>query len=326
MMERLTFSSRSAFLVGLILLATPGCFAPLDLSHRSCPCTEGWSCDPATQLCVQGASDSATPIDAHRTDDAAVDAAAMDAAHDIDTGIDAGIDAAETPDSGVDAGPHDAGHDAASSVDAAVVCTARLCDDFESSTTSRVPPWDWNVDAPARSTAQAHGGVASGHFVTPPATAVDRRNSVGISVPTTTSEVWLRYWAYVPSTSMPMNVGIAALLAAAPSNLNDTVLINEGGWSMYAEGPAAYRGEIVLTHDHWTCVAFHAVIANPGTITLTIEHQAPLVITGVDTTFPMGLGGIEAGVTFVDVSQTAAFDVFLDDVTITLDGTALACP
>jgi len=322
MMERLTFSSRSAFVVGLGLLALPGCFAPLDLSHRSCPCTDGWSCDPATQLCVQGAIDAATPIDAHGTDDASVDAATRDAAQPVDTGI----DAAETPDTGVDAGPRDAGHDAAPSVDAAVVCTARLCDDFESSTANRVPPWDWTDGDPSRSTTQPHGGAASGHFVAPPASVVDRRQSVGIDVPHTTTEVWLRFWAYVPSTATPMNLGVGALLAAAPSNLNDTILLNDGGWAMYAQGPDAYRGEVTTMRDHWSCISFHAVLANPGSLTLTIDHQLPLSVTGVDTTFPTGLDGIEIGMSYVDPGQTAAFDMYIDDVTITLDGTALNCP
>jgi hypothetical protein len=236
---------------------------------------------------------------------------------------DAGVDAAQAEDVGLDVGV-DASHDAATNVDASTVCTARVCDDFESAPANRIPPWQWTIGAASRSTTLAHGGVASGHFSAPATGPGDRQQAIGVNLPNTITEVWLRFWAYVPSTSMPNNLGVASLAEA--SGANDSILLNDHGWAMYAQGPAIYRGEIPLTPDHWTCVSYHAVLTNPGSLTLTIDHQTPLVATGINAAFTPGIDNAEIGLTFVDVAQATAFDIFMDDATLTVDGTALPCP
>ena len=49
----------------LFALLAAGCFGPLDLAHRQCPCVDGWTC--VDGACVQGAVDAAT-IDASDQD------------------------------------------------------------------------------------------------------------------------------------------------------------------------------------------------------------------------------------------------------------------
>lgn len=55
----LRFFDRSA-VIGLSL-ALSGCFAPIDLTGRRCPCDEGWTC--VADRCVEGAVDAGNEVD-----------------------------------------------------------------------------------------------------------------------------------------------------------------------------------------------------------------------------------------------------------------------
>lgn len=241
MLEVLGLSSRALVLSLAATLSLPGCFVSLDLSYCSCSCTDGWTCDLVMQMCIQGAIDAVTSFDTSARDVGSNDAVMMDAvmidatmidvARVDDTGVDdTGVDAARAQDAGIDVGI-DASYDVATNVDAATVCTARVCDDFESALTNRIPFWQWTIGVVSRSTTLAYGGVASGHFSAPAIGPGDRQQVVGVNLSNTIIEVWLRFWAYVSSTSLSNNIGIASLAEAFGAN--DSILLNDHGWAMY---------------------------------------------------------------------------------------------
>ena len=184
--------------------------------------------------------------------------------------------------------------------------TALLCDDFESAERGRrIPPLA--VDARRRG-AQHHARTRRQQLrVTSarlrPRGGGDRQQAIGIDLTNTITDVWLRFYAYVPSTSLPNNIGITSLADAAGDN--DSILLNDGGWAFYAQGPDVYRGEVPLTPDHWTCLSYHAVLTNPGSVTLTVDHLTPLSATGINAAFATGIDNAEIG---LDVRRRRADD------------------
>lgn len=310
---------RSSDVLALAAVLASGCFSPIDLSGRRCPCDEGWVCDEARDRCVEGERDAGT--DANASDAGQGDAGQGDAGQG-DAGEDAGGDAGAFDAGSVDA--RDAGTDAGSSFSPCPV-GARLCDDFESDVANRIPPWEWSNEAPSRTTTRAFRGGASGHFRIPGGPAIIE-NNVGIDMPRTTREVYLRFWTYVPSTANPQNLAVVVLGdGTAPDFFNHSVVVNSGSWGMYNSVSGLYVEGANVPDDTWTCVVFHAVLGTTGRLELLIDGEAPIVSDG-DTFFPAGPVLLGMGITYADASQTLPFDLFYDDVAITLDGTALTCP
>lgn len=68
------------------------------------------------------------------------------------------------------------------------------------------------------------------------------------------------------------------------------------------------------------------MLTNPGSFTLSIDHLTLLVAMGINAAFTSGIDNAEIGLTFVDVVQATAFEMFVDDVTLSVDGTVLSCP
>jgi hypothetical protein len=297
-------------------LGSGGCFSPLDLSERSCPCDQGFVCDELRDRCVDLEGVDAGRLDAGR------DGGGLDAATDTG-GLDGALpDAPSTDAPSTDTPPGDAGTDAGF---APCPTGAHLCDDFESASPTRVPPWEWNNEAPSRTTARALRGAASGRFAIP-GDGIILENSVGIDLPRTVDEIYLRFWTYVPSTSNPQNVAIVVLGdGTPPAYFNHSVVLNAFGWGVYNSVSGLYSDGAVVPDDTWTCVVFHAALGTTGRLELLVDGEAP-VVGAADTDFPAGPAILGMGITYVAPDQTMPFDIFYDDVAITIDGTPLACP
>ena len=311
--------------VSFAAIALAGCFPPIDLTGRACPCDLGWTCD-ARNLCVRDEGIDLGRPDVGRADTGAVDAGPIDGG---DAALDAPqIDAARldasAPDAGIDAARPDAGTDAGSS---SLLCPpgATLCDDFESTVDSRIPPWATSTGLPPRTTTRAHDGVASGLFSCVAPTGSAREHTVDVPGDAAPRDLWLRLWAYVPADAGPVDVGIAAFIGGPPTYPNISLLMNDSGWAFYSTIAGMYRGGSAIVRDRWTCVVFHVAVASAGRVEMLVQGAPPVSLTG-DSVFPGGFQGLRAGLTFVPDTQITAFRVHLDDVTFTQDGTALACP
>lgn len=200
---------------------------------------------------------------------------------------------------------------------------AALCDDFESDVPSRVPPWTYVAGAPPRSTVRASGGAASGAFTTPG--GVDPPyHFLGLDVDPSTTEVWVRLWAYFPSDPAFTDGAIVVLGGAMGGNVSLIAGGNEYG--IYSTVAGRFVGSRPHGVDVWQCVTYHVEIGTTGTVEARIEGGTPISDTAIDTALPGGLGLVGVGLTYVGPGQATTGEVDLDDVTITLDGTPLACP
>jgi hypothetical protein len=293
-----------AWALGVIVL--PGCFAPIDLSGRSCPCDPGWVCDERRDECVL---------------EGELDAATSDAGHD------AGADVGDAPslDAPLDAGT-DAGSDAPTDAPPPVeLCPAEaaLCDDFESDVADRVPPWSWASDD-ARSTVRFASGTASGLFAVPGGDT-DLQDVLGFNVAADVTDVYMRFWAYVPSTATGQNLAIANVSSGTPRYENHSLIVNDAGWAIYDTVAAAYFGTEPFPEDVWTCVVYHVEMGSPGLLELSFDDAR---VSGMaETTFADGVSSVGLGITYLDpMDQTSPYEISIDDVAITVDGTPLVCP
>lgn len=251
-----------------------------------------------------------------------LDASTLDAGRDapeLDVGDAPGLDA-PMDDAGSDGGV-DAPIDAPPAFDP---CPgeATLCDDFESDVANRVPPWSW-ATADARSTTRASTGDASGWFHI--ADASDGDHQLGLTIDEDPDDVYMRFWAYVPAAAQPQNVALAVLNdGTAPTFYNHSLVVNDGGWAIYDSLAGLYFGTEPFPTDAWTCVVFHVAMGTPGLLELTFDDAR--VSGAADTRFPAGLAAIGVGITYASDEQTSPYEIYMDDVAITLDGTPLVCP
>lgn len=299
--------------LALATVSIGGCFGPVDLSNRQCPCEVGWTCDTAQNRCVQVA------VDAARLDggSSAVDAGSRTDASALDTGVP--VDAWTPPDLdafAVDAftPPDDAG---------VAYCPtgARVCDDFEMGAVSRRPPFDWGIDT-VRSTARAHRGVASGLFE---ALAMGDQPSVGIDFATPPSEIWARFWIYVDGSNVINESAIFFAGEGVAPYGSTSLLINDSGLAVYTSGgTGTYLGGVPMPRDRWACIAVHLNIAIAGHIEVSLDG-AQAISGDANTTLPAGVNNAGFGITFTGSGQTTPLSFAFDDVALTIDGTPLPC-
>lgn len=93
--------------LGLLGLALPGCFEPIEHEGRRCPCAAGYVCDMAADRCVREGTDASAGIDAAGpvSDTGPRDAPALDA---LVTGEDAHVVVLDAPSADPDAATIDA--------------------------------------------------------------------------------------------------------------------------------------------------------------------------------------------------------------------------
>jgi len=311
-------SSEIAMLV--VALSLSGCFAPLDLTHRQCPCTAGWSCDEGRNVCVQSA------VDAHFSSDA---------------GLDAGLDAPPVDAFGLDAfaldmgmrdsggGPHDAGNDAAVLVDvgarrdagsSACPPTAVICEGFEAATAPSNPPW--GTALMTRATTHVHAGAAAGlaRFSGPG----DVQRYIGIPlVDAVGTEIWARAWYYIDSTAT-IQVAPMVIQETVPPYHNVGITGATFGFGIYSGVSNAYMGSLPYNTQEWFCLSLHTISAASGL--LTASSSSTMSITETTDTRLASAVEMQFGYAYIDPAQTNAIDLYIDEIVVTTDGTALPCP
>ncbi len=296
-------------------LSIAGCFGPVDLANRRCPCEVGWTCDTARELCVPSGIDAAAsdggPRDAAARDASAPDTSAPDSGAPVDAWTPPGRDAATvdtstpTPDAGVSYCPPG----------------ARVCDDFEQGAVSRQPPFDWGVDT-VRSTARAHRGAASGLFE---ATAAGDQPDVGLDLAMPATEIWARFWLYVDAANVIDDSAIFFAGEGVAPYGSTSLLLNGSGLAIYASGGAGtYLSGIAMPRDRWVCVAIHLDIGVAGHVDVFADGVTA-ISDALDTSLPAGVNSIGLGITYTSSTQSTPLSYAFDDVAVTLDGTPLPC-
>jgi hypothetical protein len=311
----------SATLV-LLLIASAGCFSPLDVNDRPCPCSSGWICDTARDRCVEMGGTFDGGIDGGN--DAPLDGG----------GIEAGADASS------DAGPLDAASDARADTsfdtgafDAPaplVLCPSStvVCDDFETGGSDRTPPWTFG-DLIERTTTTVFRGTGAGRFLT----TGEGSNAVGMDVTAVAPrDVFVRMWIRMTSVSVDDDVVLVSFAEdVEPAYLQHTLALTPAGLAL-RNGVTMQEAlsPVTLLANRWTCVVTRLrYTTGEGEVSVMIDGALAGGVLGA-TAFPTRLNEVIVGIPYS--GHSGMVDVYLDDVTIVLDETSapddnvLRCP
>lgn len=197
-----------------------------------------------------------------------------------------------------------------------------VCDDFESGPDDRVPPFDVANGTPSRTTVRAHAGAASGHFTADAPSAP--QHDVVLLPDASVTDVWARFWGYLPSEPAPSSFAVFGLVERMPPYENLAVTIQPSTYSAYATGPAVYVEGGATALDVWRCFVFHAELTTTGVAELWVDGSAAFS-RPMDLAFTSGLGTIGLGQVYTPPDLPHPVEVWFDDVVITTDGTPLSC-
>ena len=327
--------------VALATLAL-GCVpAPLDLTNRHCPCTAGWTCDDARNLCVQGAlpdaagidaaSDAFTAADTGAGTDSGTDAASVVDAASFDAGIDAfvppldaGADAYVPADTGSDAG-HDAGMPGDTGC-STTLAAALICDGFESDP----GPWtgrDERMGLVVTDGVQAARGTRALHART---TAAGGQASRGVDPigPFTSGELWIRMSLFVPASAVVNDFTWVSMgETVAPYGGISLGMGSDDATGSYSSISGDYVSDstLVLPRDTWACLELHVVISDTaGAIEVYREGALRASRSGIDTRPGGGFSYFSAGVDYTDPVTQGPIEIWLDEVA--LSRTRVPCP
>lgn len=317
--------------VGLVALSlTFGCVrfgydarrVPTD-QRRDAPHRDGGSDRGSDAAIADAASRDASALDASVRDasdpEAAIGAAeagALDATlpdgamHDdgsMDGGpVDGGlIDGAE-PDGAVDGGPVD-------------LCPERsdalFCDGFEDPTFSR---WSYTVlmnGTVNRTTTRSHSGAGSLRAATG---ASGSNNAARYGVRALdhqkSGEIWLRYYYYIPSSTVVDTVFSTGVVAEIePPYFGFSLLVRPSRVDIGAFD-AVYQGTMAFPRDRWTCVELHVQIdAAAGIFEAYLDGALAVRSPATDTLPDMGYTSVDVGIHFTDPAQ-GPVTAYVDDV------------
>jgi hypothetical protein len=319
--------------LALALVLVAGCFPPsLDLSNRRCPCTAGWTCDTATDRCVQGAVSDAFVADAGGSDAAHADAG--DDASAPDTGgidafvppIDAGVDAFVPVDafSPIDAYSGDAGMPGDTGC-GTTFAGALLCDGFETD------PGPWTGRREVTGTVapdglQAFRGTRAQHARITAGSGQAARDFDGWG-PITSGDLWIRIEAYVPSTSTPFDFTWLSIGENLPPYHGISLgMGGDGAVGSYSTISANYVSDstLIIPEDAWVCLELHVAVSDTaGSIEIYRDGVLRASHAAIDTRPDAGFTGFGAGIDYSDAAQPP-LETWLDEVV--LSRTRFPCP
>lgn len=298
---------RTATLLPLAVLGMACAFDPVDLDGKGCPCAPGWRCLPEDNVCVPLAPTEAGPSDAGLEAGTERDASTDASAPRTDAAVDAAIDAATDAsfDAALDAGPDDTACDD-------LHAGALHCDGFEGDTEFAL--WTENRGA-SHSTERAYRGTASAHA------------SVGTSgraylfeqfPPITSGEIYVRTYAYVPSSADLTAITFITLEEAsspwdyARANVRDDqlVLVTRAG-ADNDQQPA-----VSVPRDRWFCLELRVQIGTSGEAELLVDGTSTALLTDVDTTRASPWDTVFVGVASRNSTQVDPTELFMDEVVV----------
>lgn len=286
-------------LASLLMLAALGCsFDPVDLEGKGCPCSPGWVCVEAENLCVPRA-----PRDAGR-DALAEDGEAppADAGVDgevppIDSGTDAGLDAGPLDDTSCD----DANAD------------ALICDGFEEG--SGFTMW-----AMPRGATYAGDPAYRGSYAMQASTSTSMALAYlyGSFPETASGELFARAYLYVPASASLGHFPVLHLEeGGAPYDYAEVRLQDDEvrAVSKYGGVTTTLTGG-AMPRDRWTCVELRVLIGSPGEVELYVDGTSVDAATGVTTALSGPYRVFYAGISNRATGQTGNATLYMDEVVL----------
>lgn len=323
-----------------------GCvFDPVSLAGKECPCTDGWTCNPATNLCERGMrSDGGGADGPSGADSGHEDASEPDGGMPFDAGpagndagpndsgvepMDAGpvdggaidggpadggpIDGGPVDSGPIDSGPIDAGPRDCRTVPGVIYCTS-----FEDPT---LPDYDATVERTgtvATSSAQVHtGALALRAQITATDGRATLRNYGFASI--ASGEIWTRVWVYVPAgTSLHNLVFLALGEGVPPYGTYSTALHDMGVTTLWLDSTMSSfaSGSGAVPVGRWVCMESRVVVSNTaGSGEIYVDGTRVGSQSGIDTSMATPYANFSVGINWVSASQAPA-TIYLDDLAI----------
>jgi hypothetical protein len=267
--------------------------------------------------------------------DVAARAVGMDAGSEQEAGArDAGMMMAMH--SGMDAAAADAGRSDAGLNDAAIsdagsdawvgsgqLCPphALYCDGYENADLNQT--WDYYIDTngtAARSTTLVHSGTAALHATTnaaPGGTATNeaRWGKRSVFAHQTSGDVWLRYYYYVPSSTLITTFFSTGVISEIESPYFGFSLVVRNTQVDIGVGDTFYPGTMTFPRDRWVCVELHAQIAggSAGLFEAYLDGAPAVYAPHVNTLPNMGYSSVDLGIHYTEPTQ-GPVEAYTDDV------------
>jgi hypothetical protein len=191
---------------------------------------------------------------------------------------------------------------------------ALFCDGFEGT----FAPWAYTVivnGTAAPTTARYHSGGKSLHATTGPAKAnTAARYGARVFAHQKSGEIWLRYYYYLPSSSVvkpAFSTGVVA--EGEPPYFGFALLVLPARVDI-GVGSTMYHGTQTLPRDKWTCIELHVQIdASIGIFEAYLDGTLAVRSPGTNTLPAMGYTTVDIGVHYTDPAQ-GPVEIYADDV------------
>lgn len=282
----------------------------VDLAGKHCPCSVGWVCDDAANVCVRSLvrPDGAMPIDAGPV---SMDATTPDAAMPSRDGglTDTGPADAPPPDAGFDAGLSPTACDGPLSA-------AIFCDGFEdgpgfaawtSGPTARDGAVTWVEDVVYRG-----GGALRAEITASRGYAFVRTDT---SPAVGSGDYWFRAYVRFPSgvALTHFNFGYSAPSGTA----GVSYYIQDGRpYAFMEETMTSHPTTVMLPRDVWICLEYHLVVSDTdGAVEIFVDGVSARSMTGVDTLVDAAYDRLAAGITY-SASKQGPTTMYLDEVAV----------
>ena len=289
-------------------------FDEVDLRGKQCPCSAGWVCEHATNVCLRSLArlDGATPTDAGP---ASRDAASDAPAPPRDGGpTDGGpVDGGPT-----DAPPFDAGFDAGLPATACdgPLSGAIFCDGFEdgpgfaawtSGPTASDGAVTWVEDVVYR------GGGALRAEITASRGQAFVRTSTAPAVGS--GDYWFRAYVRFPSSAALTHFNFAY---SAPSGMGGVSYYIQDGqpYAFMEETMRSHPTTVLLPRDVWICLEYHLFVSDTaGTLEIFVDGVSARSVTGIDTLAGGAYDRLAAGITY-SASKQGPTTIYFDEIAV----------
>ncbi len=268
-------------------LLSAGCApGPVDLHGKQCPCGQGWHCNTATNVCMEGSGDGGNPM-----------------------GPDGGSPDAGSPDAGP--APVDTACDD-------ILSSAIFCDGFEDATLSAWESKYSMYGSFGQETTRVYRGRGSLHALT--TMGMGYANLYDEPLPAISSgDLYARFYAYIPS-------GFTAVLAdflymGSTTDPYDGMYVGISAaesMNLYFDMGTYYvqSGVDAFPRDRWMCIQVHLGLSDSsGTAELRVDGAVIASDSGIDTLPAGGYTDLSAGIVYTDPTQSKA-QVYLDDLAV----------